>query len=293
MNKKNSVIKAIIFGVIAVILWGVGFFTKLWDSIPKTGINFNLANALRMLVMIFATLFIERLLIYILGQSKTENRRTKTIIAIVSNLLKYIAAIVIFCGILAMLGVNIVTIIASIGVIALIIGFGAESLIADVVTGMFILLDNQYNVGDIIEVGGFRGYVSDIGIRTTCITDTGGNVKIVNNSEMKNILNRSDNNSKAAATFPIPYDTDLAALEEKIPALLAEIYETHKDIFKTEPKYLGVQELGASSVNLKFIVEVGESDIYSGTRILNHDLFLGMRKLGIECPFTQVDIHSR
>ena len=293
MNKKNSLAKAIIFGVIAIILWCVGFFTKLWDAIPKTGINFNLATVLRMLVLIFATLFIERLLVYIIRQSKSENKRTKTIVAIVSNLLKYIAAIVIFCGVLAMLGVNIVTIIASIGVIALIIGFGAESLIADVVTGMFILLDNQYNVGDIIEVGGFRGYVSDIGIRTTCITDTGGNVKIVNNSEMKNILNRSDNSSKAAAVFPIPYETDLAALEAKIPALLTEIYNAHTDIFKSEPRYLGVQELGASSVNLKFIAEVGEADIYSGARILNHDLFLGMRKLGIECPFTQVDFHSK
>ena len=293
MNKKNSLAKAIIFGVIAIILWCVGFFTKLWDAIPKTGINFNLATILRMLVLIFATLFIERLLVYIIRQSKSENKRTKTIVAIVSNLLKYIAAIVIFCGVLAMLGVNIVTIISSIGVIALIIGFGAESLIADVVTGMFILLDNQYNVGDIIEVGGFRGYVSDIGIRTTCITDTGGNVKIVNNSEMKNILNRSDNSSKAAAVFPIPYETDLAALEAKIPALLTEIYNAHTDIFKSEPRYLGVQELGASSVNLKFIAEVGEADIYSGARILNHDLFLGMRKLGIECPFTQVDLHSK
>ena len=293
MKKKNSIVKALIFGIIAVILWGVGFFTKLWDTIPKTGITINFANILRMLVLIFATLFIERLIVFLLRLSKSENRRTKTVIAIITNLLKYIAAIVIFCGILAMLGVNIVTIVASIGVIALIIGFGAESLIADVVTGMFILVDNQYNVGDIIEVGGFRGYVSDIGIRTTCITDTGGNVKIVNNSEMKNILNRSDNSSKAAAEFPIPYETDLAALEAKIPALMAEMYEAHKDIFKSEPKYLGVQELGASSVNLKFIAEVGEADIYSGTRTLNHDLFIGMRKLGVECPFTQIDIHNK
>ena len=294
MNKKNSLTKVIVFGVITVILWAAGYFTKLWKALPVSGsINLNLANILRMLVLIFATLFVERLIVYLLRQSKTENKRTRTIVAIISNLLKYIAAIVIFCGILAMLGVNVVTIVASIGVIALIIGFGAESLIADVVTGMFILLDNQYNVGDIIEVGGFRGYVSDIGIRTTCITDTGGNVKIINNSEMKNILNRSDNNSKAAATFPIPYETDLAALEAKIPALMTEIYEAHKDIFRSEPKYLGVQELGPSSVDLKFIAEVGEADIYSGARILNHDLFLGMRKLGIECPFTQVDIHNK
>ena len=194
---------------------------------------------------------------------------------------------------LTILGVNIATIIASIGVIALIIGFGAESLIADVVTGMFILLDNQYNVGDIIEVGGFRGTVSDIGIRTTCVTDPGGNVKIINNSDMKNILNRSDKNSKAVAVFPVPYDADIPALEEKIPAMLDGIFEAHKDIFKAVPKYLGLEALSASSVDLKFIVEVDEKDIYSGARLLNRELFVGMRKLGVECPFQQVDIHTK
>ena len=294
MKKNNPIVKIAVFGVIAVILWGVGFFTKLWDTIPKgTGIHLNPANILRMLFWIAATIFIERLIVYLLSLTKPENRRAKTVTSIVANMLKYIAAIVIFCGVLTILGVNIATIIASIGVIALIIGFGAESLIADVVTGMFILLDNQYNVGDIIEVGGFRGTVSDIGIRTTCVTDPGGNVKIINNSDMKNILNRSDKNSKAVAVFPVPYDTDIPALEEKIPAMLDGIFEAHTDIFKAAPKYLGLEALSASSVDLKFIVEVDEKDIYSGARLLNRELFVGMRKLGVECPFQQVDIHTK
>lgn len=89
------------------------------------------------------------------------------------------------CFGLTILGVNITTIIASIGILALIVGFSAESLIADIVTGTFMLLENQYNVGDIVEVNGFRGVVTSIGIRTTCITDSGDNVKIINNSEMK------------------------------------------------------------------------------------------------------------
>ena len=67
---------------------------------------------------------------------------------------------------------------ASVGVVALVVGFGAESLIEDMITGLFMLFENQYNVGDIVEVDGFRGTVTSIGIRTTCITDPGDNVKI-------------------------------------------------------------------------------------------------------------------
>ena len=85
----------------------------------------------------------------------------------------------------------------------------------------------------------------------------------------------------------------LEALEKQIPALLQEIYDAHQDVLKSVPRYLGVQELAASAVTLRFVAEVGESDIYSGARLLNHDLFLGFRKLGVECPFQQVDVHSK
>ena len=110
---------------------------------------------------------------------------------------------------------------------------------------------------------------------------------------MKNILNRSDNESKAVVDFPISYETDLTKLEEQIPELLEKIYKNRKDLFVSVPKYLGVSALSASSVDLKFIAEVKEQDIYSGTRALTRDLFVGMKEIGIECPFTQVDIHTK
>ena len=174
----------------------------------------------------------------------------------------------------------------------MIVGFSAESLIADVVTGAFMIFENQYNVGDIVEVDGFRGTVTSIGIRTTCITDPGDNVKIVNNSAMKNILNRSDKLSRSISEIAVPYATDLEKLENEIPELMEKIYDKRKDIFKDPPKYLGVQELAESSVILKFVVNVDEKDIYSGARLLNRDLLLGFRSLGVECPFPQVDVHQ-
>ena len=118
---------------------------------------------------------------------------------------------------------NILAIVASLGVLALIVGFAADSIIADLVTGVFILFDSQYNVGDIIEVDGFRGVVTDIGIRTTSITDASENTKFVNNADMRNILNRSDHVSKSVCDISIPYTCDLEALEEKFPSLLEEI----------------------------------------------------------------------
>ena len=248
---------------------------------------------IEVLAMAAMVLFAVQLLRFLLSLIKPKERKGLTLISLFSSLLHYVAALVILCWGLSILGVNVNAIVASVGIVALIVGFGAESLVADVVTGIFLIFENQYNVGDIVEVNGFRGTVKEIGIRTTSIMDVGGNVKIINNSEMKNILNRSDNISRAVSDIAIPYDTDLEALEAKLPKLMEDIYEARKDVMEAAPRYLGVQQLADSSVILRFVVDVAEKDIYTGARILNRDLWLGFRKLGVECPFPQVDVHSK
>ncbi len=275
-----SIGKLIVYLVLAAAFIAVGRFLLSHPIID--------ALAMAMLVM-----FCANLLIFILSLFKPKSHRGRTLVTLLSSLTRYVAALVILCWGLSIFGVDVTTIVASVGVVALIVGFGAESLIADVVTGIFMLFENQYNVGDIVEVNGFRGTVKEIGIRTTQIIDTGKNVKIINNSDMKNILNRSDNASIAVSSIDVAYSTDLEELEKKLPKLMAEIYQAHTDIMLSEPKYLGVQELGASGVTLKFMVEVTEENIFSAPRVLNRDLLIGFKKLGVEIPFPQLDVHNR
>ena len=291
-RKKSSIIRFIVCAVILAILIAVGFGAKLINLDGLKDISFSVDKLIRLLVMIVGVLCAEALISFILGLPKPENHRARSVLSIVSSILKYVAAIVILCWGLSILGVNVSTIVASVGILALILGFSAESLISDMVTGAFMIFENQYNVGDIVEVDGYRGTVTSIGLRTTCITDPGGNVKIVNNSAMKNILNRSDRPSRSISLISVPYGTDFEALESKIPALMTEIRDAHPDVFKTEPVYLGVEQLADSGVVLKFVAEVDEQNIFTGARVLNHDLLLGFKKLGVECPFPQVDVHN-
>ena len=290
---KGKLKQLIICVVALAILVPLGFLTKIFSLNDLKEISFDITKFWKLLVVVFVVLVLENLVTMILESIKPKNHRARSVLSITASLLKYLAFIVILCWGLAILGVNVSTIVASIGIVALIVGFSAESLIADVVNGAFMLFENQYNVGDIVEVNGFRGTVSKIGIRTTCITDPGGNVKIVNNSDMRNILNRSDNLSYAISDIAVPYETDFVKLESEIPALMESILENNKEMFKAAPEYKGVQELGDSGVVLRFIVNVNEKDIYSGMRVLNHDLLLGFKKLGVECPFPQVDVHNK
>ena len=235
-------------------------------------------------IMVIAVLTAKQLVALILGVCKFESHRAKTVVTIVQSVLQYVAWLVIICWGLGILGVDIGTIVASVGVLALIVGFGAESLIADVVTGLFMLIENQYNVDDIVELDGYRGTVIAIGIRTTSIQDSSGNIKIVNNASMVNVLNRSENGSVAVTDFSIPYKTDLPQLEAQLDGILQEIYDNHTDVMEAVPKYAGVQSLSSSAIVLRFTVDVREKDIFHAARIMNHDLLLAFRAIGIDNP---------
>lgn len=288
-NKKSTPRRVVIYALLLAAAIVGGIAAKAFDFRELAAVFTVNGTAL----LVFGILLAENLIVLVLGLIKPASHRARSVLSLTASLVRYVAVIAILCGGLSLLGVSIGTIIASVGVLALIVGFSAESLIADVVIGTFMLLENQYNVGDIVEVNGFRGTVTSIGIRTTCITDSGDNVKIINNSEMKNILNRSDNSSKTVCDISIPYETDIEALEARLPTLLEEIYRNHTDTMEGVPVYLGVQALEASGILLRFVVNVSERNVYSTARILNHDLLLGFRRLGVECPYPQLDVHSR
>ncbi len=279
-NSSGNLVKTIVFLVLGAAFLLIGRFVA-----PHP--------LFRVLAMAFLVLAAADVIALILGSIKPKSHRGQTVCTLLRSLTRYAAAIVILCWGLSILGVDVTTIVASVGIVALIIGFGAESLIADVVTGFFMLFENQYNVGDIVEVNGFRGTVREIGIRTTVIADVGDNIKIINNSDMKDLLNRSDKTSRTVCDIGIPYETDLEKLEAQLPALMEKLHADNPELFLAAPQYLGVQELGSSAVILRFVASVAESNIFSANRALNRGLFLGFRKLGVECPFPQIDVHSK
>lgn len=230
-----------------------------------------------------------------------ENRKGmgKTILSIGKSMIKYVLAIVVICVILVLLGVDITAIFASLGVVALIFGFGAESLIADLVTGLFLMIEGQYKIGDIIEVDGFRGEVVEMGIRTTNLENGGGDIKIINNSKMVNVLNRSNKTSVAVTDIGIAYEEKLVDVEKKLPYILRTIWENDQKlaeadrVFIKEPEYKGVQALSESAVVLRFVAETTEGKVFSGTRKLNRDLLVAFQEENIEIPYTKFEIHSK
>ena len=312
LDKHNPWKKVIILTVILLLVLLVTnpslmfFLPASWREAMKNGynslfgdvdqikrvLNIQWVRIFKVIVIVLFMMIVKLVLKIVMEKIKPKTPKGASIYSMVKSFSGYAIALILLIWCLSAIGVNLSTIFASIGIVALVIGFAAESLIEDVVTGLFLVFEDEFNVGDIIEYNGFRGTVTNIGVRVTSIQDPGGNIKLVNNSDMRNILNRSRTNSNAVCDVPVSYAANLADTETALKAIAASLPAKYPEVFRTEPEYLGVQTLDASSVNLRFIAKVSEGDIYKAARLMNREFKIGMDEAGIEIPFQQVVVHK-
>ncbi len=217
----------------------------------------------------------------------SKNQREITVAKLICNLVKCVVCIGLVITVLAVFGIDTTALITGAGVITLVVGLGMQSLIADVVAGLFIVFDNEFNVGDIITVDDFRGEVVSIGIRTTKLKAL-GNIKIFNNSDIRKVLNQTIEPSTAFAYVDIEYGAQLEKIDEIIKRELPKLCVQGAI---TEVCYDGVSKLGESGVTLQFSCQCKESDIFAVQREMNKQIKNMFDANGINIPFNQLVVH--
>ena len=264
---------------------------KTFFLIERSG-RITRAHILTLLLMIAVLWIVNTAVRAIIRYFGQKGRRAETVANMFAGAFNYLIVIIGVVWGLAILGVNATAVLAGVGIIGLILGFGAQSLIEDIITGAFIIFEGQYEIGDIIILDDFRGVVRNIGVRTTTIEDAGGNLKVVNNSDIRNFQNRSRNQSLAICECAVAYDTDLKKLDAVLAAGLPAMYEAHKDLYLAPPRCLGVETLADSGVNLRIVADVKEENVFAARRQLNRDVLALFNGNGIEIPFPQVVVHK-
>ena len=303
-TKKQTIKVLIILGLmllitIAVMVYqdyltaeGSVFFTNdlgnsvlnaIWKKIPAIIISFQIITIAALAIF---------LINIILPKLFQKTNRQKTIISLMKSLIKWVIIIITILLVLNAFGVDTSTLLASAGILALVIGLGAQSLIADIIAGFFIVFEEEYQVGDIITIDGFRGTVSDIGIRVTKIVDAGGNVKIMNNSDIKSIINQTSELSVAKCIMSIDYDESVERVEKIFKEYAPKIQKNIPDIIEG-PFYRGINQLNSSSVDLFFIAKCNEENVYQVQRDMNKELFKMFKENNITVPFPQVVVSNR
>lgn len=220
-----------------------------------------------------------------------RSKKAKTISRLLVSFIKWAIGLTAVFLILDAWGAPATATLTGAGVLALIIGLGSQSLVADILAGIFIVFEGEFQVGDIVIIDGWRGEVREIGIRTTKLLDVGGNVKVVNNSEIKTIINQTQELSLAKATVSISYNARIEKVEAVIADNINKIKEKVPAIVKG-PIYMGVSELGESGVELLFVAYCKEDDIYQVQRDINREIKIMFDDNNIEIPFNQIVIHK-
>ena len=203
----------------------------LWQAIPKI---------LKTVQIITLTIIIQKILRFIASKSLAKTKRGITISKLFDSFIKYLIAIIAILLVLGAWGVDTETLIASAGILGLVIGLGAQSLIADIIAGVFIVFEGAYEVGDIVVIDGWRGTVSEIGIRTTKLIDAGGNIKVINNSNVVTVINQTKELSLATCTIRIEYGENLERVEAIINENLANINKKIPTMMAVEMVILGI-----------------------------------------------------
>jgi small conductance mechanosensitive channel len=197
-------------------------------------------------------------------------------------------------AILSVLGVNIAPFIASAGVVGLAIGFGAQNLVRDFVSGIFMLLEDQYGVGDNVDLGDVSGEVQGVGLRITTVRDIDGTLWYVRNGEIKRVGNMSQDYAVARVEVPVALTADIDRAEkvaiQAAQAVIADPAVGPKVL--GQPEMLGVQELSADLLKLRITLKTRPNAQWAVQRRLRREILLAYDEHGIDLPYPQGRIHA-
>ena len=197
--------------------------------------------------------------------------------------------------ILGQVGIELGPLIAGAGIVGVAIGFGAQDLVKDFLSGVFMLIEDQYGIGDIVDVGEAAGVVESISLRSTQIRDVEGTLWHVPNGEIRRVGNMSQDWARALLDIGVAYGSDLDAVGDLIRRVAVEMSEEEEyhELFLDEPDLWGVQSLGADSVDIRLVIKVVPGQQWAIMRELRRRIKNALDAADIEIPFPQRTVWLR
>lgn len=220
-------------------------------------------------------------------------RQNETLLKLAQNTIRYVFGLIMILTVLGQFGVNIAGLIASAGVAGLAISFGAQNLVKDVITGAFIIFENQYKNGDYVNLNQqVDGTVIEVGIRTTKLKGLNGQVTIIPNGQIMQVTNFSLENSVAVVDIGVAYEEDMERVEKALKEIAKTVEDKYHDLFIKPITLAGVQSLGPSEVVYRLMAEVPPTQHFAAGRILHKELKAGLDERGIEIPYPRTVMMS-
>lgn len=259
--------------------------SSLFEPLTKIETYENLAIKIALIIIyIIVALIVIAILNKVIEQafkiqnrsSKGNKKRSRTLISLVQNVVSYIVWFIVITTILSKFGISVEGIIASAGVVGLAVGFGAQTIVKDIITGFFIIFENQFDVGDYVKInsGGTtvaEGTVKSIGLRSTRINTITGELTILPNGSMGEITNFSITNGFSIVEIPVSVEENLDKVEKRLNKLFTAMRSKYY-LFITDPVVEGIDSLDETKVTFRISAETIPGEGASGSRILRKEI---------------------
>ncbi|MCC2252656.1 mechanosensitive ion channel family protein [Virgibacillus sp. AGTR] len=277
--------------------------SKFWDYV--TGADFWLAiglGVLRILVILLLAYMIVRVTRKVVdrlfkrrenGPIRITERRENTLKKLIKSTITYVVYFIAFIMILDnVLGFQVGALLAGAGVAGLAIGFGAQNLVRDIISGFFIIFEDQFSVGDYVGVAGIEGTVEEIGLRTTKVLSWTGEMHILPNGNVTQVINYSIHNGLAIVDINVPYESSVDDAEKIINDVAVTLPDKY-DFLVGVPEIIGVQNLEASYFVIRVIADTLPGFQWAGERNIRKEMQDKLYKAGIEIPAPRIVMYSR
>jgi small conductance mechanosensitive channel len=228
------------------------------------------------------------------GTDEGEIKRMNTIVRIFSWTVSVLITVIAFMMIAQEFGIQIAPLLASAGIVGVAIGFGGQYLVRDVITGFFLIFENQYRIGDVVNMEGLGGVVEDISLRVTTLRDMNGTVHYIPHGEIKKVSNLSKQFAKVNLNVSVSYRTDLNKLIEVINRVGSELASdpNWKDLIDEAPAFLRVDSFDDSAISVKIVGVTKPLQQWSVTGELRKRIKEAFEAEGIKRPLPQRVIHT-
>ena len=261
--------------------------------LEKIFIKEVIAPVIIIIIFIVLYLIISRLVkrVTSLKINKTNEKRGKTIASLINNVIKYTFFILAFLMILNVYGIDTSAVLASLGVFSLVIGLALQDMLKDFISGLFIIFENQYGIGDTVSIKDFKGEVLSLGLKTTKIKAYTGEIKIISNRNIEEVINYSQESSLARIDISISYEDDIKKVEKVLTNLCKRLTNELENIIG-EVTFLGISSLDESCISYRIEVRTKPLQHYEIQRRLYREVKLELDKNHITIPYKQVVIRN-
>ncbi len=216
--------------------------------------------------------------------------RTNTIGSVLGNLITWSITVAVISTILSELGIAVGAILAGAGILGAAVGFGAQSLVRDLISGLFILFEDQFGVGDSVDLGEASGIIEQVGLRVTQVRDIEGTLWYVRNGEIVRVGNKSQGWSRVVLDIAFDYTVSVAKATEVVAKAAATIGKTHKSELIGEPEVWGIQNITGDQFVLRLVQQVSPKSPDAIARELRHAIKVAVdkAKLNLASEATQI-----